>query len=83
VTALLVGWSGPRGTIVAGLTLSVIWAGAAVLIATGVRDLDGFMDCWPGCTALQEVVGFAFFAGPAMLVVLLAGRLAAWLTRRV
>jgi hypothetical protein len=83
VGALIAGWSGVRGTVVAGISLAVVWVTAFVLIATGVRDLDGFMDCWPGCTVMQEAVGFAFFASPVMLVVLLVGSLAGWLKRRV
>jgi hypothetical protein len=83
VVALIAGWSGVRATVVAGAVLAAVWIAAFVLIATDVRDVDGFMDCWPGCTILQEVVGFAFFASPAMLVVLLVGSLAGWLKRRV
>jgi hypothetical protein len=66
-----------------GAALIVTWTAATILIATDVRDVDGFMDCWPRCTALQEVVGFGFFASPALLVVVLTGSFAAWLTRRV
>lgn len=62
--------------------LVVLWAAALTLFATDTRDADGFMDCWPGCTLLQETVGFAFFAGPVMLVVLLAGWFAGWLVRQ-
>jgi hypothetical protein len=82
LAVLLAGWSGIRRAIVVGVGLIVVWGAAAGLIAAGVHDVDGFMDCWPGCTARQQVVGFAFFASPALLVVLLAGGLAAWLKRR-
>lgn len=83
VGALIAGWSGVRGTVVVGIGLAVVWVATFVLIATDVRDVDGFMDCWPGCTVLQEAVEFALFASPVMLVVLLVGSLAGWLKRRV
>jgi len=53
-----------------------------VLVAIDYRDVDGFMDCWPRCTAWQDGVGFVVFAGPVMLVILLLGSLAGWLARR-
>ena len=43
-----------------------------------VRDADGFMDCWPDCTVLQEAVEFAFIVSPVMLVVVATGRFAAF-----
>lgn len=82
VGVLVAGWSGVRGTVLVGIGLAVVWVAAFVLIATDIRDVDGFMDCWPGCTVLQETVGFAFFASPVMLVILLVGSLAGWLKRR-
>lgn len=50
---------------------------------TDYRDADGFIDCWPRCTTLQDVGGFVFYVSPLILVVLLASRLAAWMTHRV
>jgi hypothetical protein len=50
-------------------------------MGTGYRDADGFIDCWPSCTLLQDVVGFVLFASPILSVGVLAGRLAGWLTR--
>jgi hypothetical protein len=55
------------------LTLGAVWTWAAVAIETDYRDADGFVDCWPSCSAFQEVVGFVYLAAPvALLVVLLA-----------
>lgn len=83
LAALLAGWREPRSAILFGGALIVTWTVAAILIATDVRDADGFMDCWTDCTILQDGVEFALFVSPVMLVVVLIGRLAAWLTRRV
>ena len=61
----------------------VAWTVATILIAADVRDADGFMDCWPDCTVLQDAVEFAFVVSSVMLVVVATGRLAARLARRV
>ena len=66
-----------------GGALIVAWTVATILIASDVGDADGFMECWPDCTVLQDGVEFAFFVSPVMLVVVLTGRFAAWLTRAV
>ena len=66
-----------------GGALMVAWTIATILVVADVRDADGFMDCWPDCTVLQDVVGFAFMVSPVMLVVIATGRRAARLARRV
>jgi hypothetical protein len=40
------------------------WALATQLVRTDYRDADGFVDCWPDCTALQESVSWVLFLGP-------------------
>jgi len=82
LSAVVASWKGTRIAIPVAAVLVAAWAAAAIAIGTDYRDADGFMDCWPGCTALQNVAGFVFFVSPAMLVVLSASRLAAWLTNR-
>lgn len=82
LAALLAGWNGVRIAILAGTALVVSWVTAAVLFGTDYRDADGFMDCWPHCTVLQDVVGFVLFASPILLIGVVAGRLAGWLARR-
>ena len=53
------------------LTLGAVWTWAAVAIETDYRDTDGWTECWPGCSAFQEAVGFVYLAAPAALIVVL------------
>jgi hypothetical protein len=50
--------------------------------ATDYRDADGFVDCWPNCTAIQDATGWGVFLAP--IVGLIAGitTLAALVIRR-
>jgi hypothetical protein len=41
---------------------------AILFIETDYRDADGFMDCWPWCSALQEAVWLVFWLGGGLLV---------------
>jgi hypothetical protein len=82
VSVLYAGWRGAPVAAIAAAALVIAWLAAAVLVAIDYRDVDGFMDCWPRCTAWQDGVGFVVFAGPVMLVILLLGSLAGWLARR-
>ena len=59
------------------------WTATAVLVASDYRDVGGFFDCGTHCTTLQDVVAFVAFAGPVVLVVLLLGSLAGYMTRRI
>lgn len=83
VAVLYAGWRGAPVAVLAAAALVAAWLTAAVLVASDYRDADGFMDCWPRCTAWQDAIGFAVFAGPALFVVLLAGGLLGYVTRRV
>jgi hypothetical protein len=82
VAAVGAGWRGAPVAAVAAATLAAAWLAAAVLFAGDYRDADGFMDCWPSCTAVQDTVGFAIFVLPAMFVLVLLGSLAGWMARR-
>lgn len=79
---LVAGWKGAPVALLAVVALDIAWLTAAVLFAIDYRDADGFMDCWPNCTGWQDAVGFVAFFAPALLVVLLLGSLAGWLSRR-
>ena len=51
-------------------------AGTAVVLAfvailRDFRDADGFIDCWPNCTAFQDVVGVTALGAPVVFVVAL------------
>ena len=77
-------WTWRRGKLwlfVAGVTLALgaAWAVAKELVRRDWRDADGYIDCWPNCSAVQDGVALAIWVGPVLLVVLIvaAGVLAA------
>jgi hypothetical protein len=51
--------------------IAASWAAAAVAVRTDYRDADGFVDCWPYCSAFQDVIGGTLFYGPVAALVLL------------
>jgi hypothetical protein len=64
---------------VATLTvLAGMWLLAVLAVRADYRDADGFIDCWPGCTAVHNAVGATLFYGPvaALLVVIATALLA-------
>jgi ABC-type Fe3+ transport system permease subunit len=58
--------------------LAGAWALSAAAQATDFRDADGWVDCWPHCSLLQEAVGRTLFYAPidAVLIAVLANALA-------
>jgi hypothetical protein len=60
------------GTVVA----AAVWGLNLLAVATGWRDMDGFVDC-RDCTAGQQVAGTVFYVGFAVGVVFLTAALAA------
>jgi hypothetical protein len=67
-----------RRELLAASWLVLVFGAVAFLLAflaigTDYRDADGFFDCWPNCTALQDTVGIAFFTGPAIAFLGVAG----------
>ena len=42
---------------------------ALVAIARDFRDADGFFDCWPNCSSIQDLVGVTVFAAPIVFIV--------------
>jgi hypothetical protein len=51
--------------------LAGMWVLALLAVRADYRDADGFIDCWPDCTAVHNAVGAALFYGPAAAVVVL------------
>ena len=53
---------------------TVVLAGAYglanVMIASDYEDADGFVDCWPSCSGVQEAVQAMFWFGGALLAVI-------------
>jgi hypothetical protein len=41
---------------------------AAAAVKTDFRDADGFVDCWPACTALQKTIPLGLFVAPVVSV---------------
>jgi hypothetical protein len=46
------------------LALCAAWLALIGVALTGYRDMDGAVDCWPHCTALQETVRYGFWLLP-------------------
>ena len=64
-------------------SLGTAWGLALGAVANDYRDADGFVDCWPYCSPLQEAVGATLFYGPvAALLVILTTTVLAVLRRR-
>ena len=54
-------------------SLTGLWLLALLAVRADYHDADGFIDCWPGCTAVHNAVGVTLFYGPvAAIVVLIA-----------
>jgi hypothetical protein len=81
--ALFVGWKGGRAAMAVATAIVLGWTATAALVASDYRDADGFFDCGIHCTTLQDLVGFVAFVAPVILVILLLGSLASYVTRRV
>src|SRR5919197_762834 len=47
-----------------------LWILAALAISTDWRDADGYVDCWPNCSLVQDTVGVLFWVAPAAALVL-------------
>jgi hypothetical protein len=58
--------------------LAGMWLLAVLAVRADYQDADGFIDCWPSCTAVHNAVGATLFYGPvtALLVVIATALLA-------
>jgi len=70
----LVAWS------LAGV-LAVVFAAALAALLTDFRDANGFIDCWPHCTAIQDATGLGLLLPPVLFLVLAGTALVVRLTR--
>ena len=50
--------------------IAAAWLLARAAVRTDYRDADGYVDCWPSCTLLQDSVGLAIWYGPVLLIAL-------------
>jgi hypothetical protein len=68
--------------VAAAATLAVMasfWVLAVLAVRADYRDADGFIDCWPSCTAIHNAVGATLFYGPvAAFLVVIATLFLAW-----
>lgn len=59
-----------RAVFTAVVLLCALYALAWAAILTDVGDADGFVDCWPHCTLLQNSVGIAVSWSPVLMAAL-------------
>ena len=75
----------PADVVLAGAltVLGAILALDVLAYATDFRDADGAIDCWPHCSATQDLVKWSFAIGAVLLAALVAvAALRAGLKRR-
>lgn len=63
----------PSGMAILLMLLAVMWLVALAAVQTDFRDADGFVDCWPGCSFLQDATGVALFGLPVIALVAVLG----------
>jgi hypothetical protein len=62
--------------------LTLVWLCFVWAFTTGWQDADGWIDCWPYCSAFHVVSRTVLLYAPPLAAVLLALALAAGLTTR-
>ena len=73
LVATIVLWRLRPGTLpllIGAALVSSAYVAANVMIATDYKDADGFVDCWPYCSGVQEAVKVAFWFGGGLLVLI-------------
>lgn len=50
--------------------IAAAWILARAAVRADYRDADGYVDCWPTCSALQDAVGLAIWYGPLLSIIL-------------
>jgi|SRR5919201_422757 hypothetical protein len=66
ISALIVGWRARHGMLisaVAFIAVTAVWVVAKIASDHDYHDADGWVDCWPSCTALQRAVGISLIGG--------------------
>jgi hypothetical protein len=61
---------------------ALIWGLALAAISTDFHDSDGFVDCWPDCSWLQQIVSAATFGAPVLVLGLLIVAILSFTSRR-
>jgi heme/copper-type cytochrome/quinol oxidase subunit 3 len=61
-----------RPLLIVAIVLAAAYTVANVLIAIDYDDADGFMDCWPDCSGVQEAIRTALFIGGTLLLLVAA-----------
>jgi hypothetical protein len=70
---LVVAWRRRRlGTAFAGITviLACAWGLAKIAVEHDYRDADGYVDCWPSCSHVQDTVGVGILFTPIVWILL-------------
>jgi hypothetical protein len=65
----------------AGL-LTVVWLLVGVAVSSDWRDADGWVDCYPRCTRLQDAIAVLFILTPIAVGLLVTVALTAFLVER-
>jgi len=58
------------GFMAAAAVTAGLWVAVERAISTDFRDADGYSDCWPNCTPLQDGVGTINAFAPVALILL-------------
>lgn len=53
---------------------------AVIAFSTDFHDADGFVDCWPECSTVQEVIRWTFWPGALAWLVLVIVAIGRWIT---
>jgi NADH:ubiquinone oxidoreductase subunit 6 (subunit J) len=61
--------------------LAILWILANQAIETDWHDADGFIDCWPHCTAHQKAIQAVFWLAPVTAGLLLVVALVSAIVR--
>jgi hypothetical protein len=69
------------GVLGAIVVLDALWWIDVALLARDYRDLDGFVDCYPYCSAEQKVAGVVVSYTPLVMSAVLVGLLAVIVVR--
>jgi hypothetical protein len=85
ISTLAVGWRARHGAFITGAALFAvagIWIVAKIANDHDYHDADGWVDCWPSCTALQRSVGAGLVGGAVLAAALVLAFVLAVVRRR-
>jgi hypothetical protein len=63
------------------IALGAAWLLAWLAIDRDWRDADGYVDCWPSCSRVQDTVAVLYWVAPAAALLLVVAALIAFFIR--